>query len=823
MTTLITILSGIALFTVLAYRGDRLWVWTAAFLAYFVGLNQFGLMSDSGLTIALMALVPIAALFNITPLRRTVVSKPIFKGFKAVLPDMTSTEREALEAGDVWWEAEMFRGKPEWDKLMNFKQTQLTAEEQSFLDNETEELCRMMDEWKIFEDKKLPEPVMNYMREKKFFAMLISKEWGGLGFSAYAQSCVVTKLATRSIVGAVTVMVPNSLGPGELLMHYGTDSQKKEFLPRLASGELIPCFGLTGPEAGSDAGAIPDTAVVCRGEHNGEEIVGLKLNFSKRWITLAPIADVIGLAVKLYDPDGLLGDSSKTDYGITCLLMPADHPGIEIGRRHRPAETPFMNGPINGKDVFVPLDYIIGGQAKAGGGWRMLVECLSAGRGISLPALSAAAGQMAYRMTGAFGRIRRQFKTSVGQFEGVQEASARIGGYTYKLEAMRQLTASAVDVCSPSVVTAMAKYHMTQMMRTIMTDAMDIHGGRGVMDGPRNYLGGGFRSIPIAITVEGANILTRNLMIFGQGAIRCHPYVFPEMEAARNDDLVQFDALLWSHVGFSVNRGVRAFVLGLTGGRLANSPVSDRTAPYFRQLERMSSALAFTSDVTMGVLGGELKRKERLSARLGDVLSQLYMASATLKYFHDNGAQDEDWPYAQWVLDDALFEINRAFDEFYANFPVKAIGGLLRFIAFPTGRSYKAVSDDLGFTVANHLLQPSELRDRLTALCHLSDNPADAIGRMESTFNKLVEVEPVYLKFVKAVAKGAAPMKFSVAEQLETCVEQGILSSIEAAQVAEYDALRRDAILTDSFDKEWKQVQAVWTATELESESKAAA
>ncbi len=824
MTLILSLLAGLALFMVLAYQGAKLWVWSASFLAYFIGLNLIGALGGTGLAIALGILLPVALLFNLVSLRRSLVTAPIFKGFKAVLPDMTSTEREALEAGDVWWEGEMFRGKPDWNQLMNFKRTELTAEEQSFLNNETEELCRMMDEWEIFEDKGLPEPVMNYMREKKFFAMLIAKEWGGLGFSAYAQSCVVTKLATRSIVGAVTVMVPNSLGPGELLMHYGTDAQKQQFLPKLASGELIPCFGLTGPEAGSDAGAVPDTAVVCKGEYNGEEIVGLKLSFSKRYITLAPISDVVGLAVKLYDPDALLGDSSKVEYGITCVLLPSDYPGVEIGRRHRPCETPFMNGPINGQDVFVPLDFIIGGKSQAGGGWRMLVECLSAGRGISLPALSAAAGKMAYRMTGAYGRIRRQFKTAIGQFEGVQEASARIGGYTYKLEAVRTLTASAVDACSPSVVTAIAKYHMTQMMRTIMTDAMDIHGGRGVMDGPRNYLGAGFRSIPIAITVEGANILTRNLMIFGQGAIRCHPYVFPEMEAARKDDLVEFDRLLWSHVGFSLNRGVRALVLGLTGGALASSPVSGPTARYFKQLERMSSALAFTSDVTMGVLGGELKRKERLSARLGDVLSQLYMASATLKYFHDEGAQAEDWPYAKWVLDDALHEINKAFDDFYANFPVKPIGAFLRFMAFPRGRSYAAVADDTGGEIATHMLEPSALRDRLTAICHLNTDPNDPIGRMEHTFNQLVEVEPVYLKFAKAVAKGAAPLCFTLDEQLAACQEQGLITDSEAEQIAAYDALRVDAILTDSFDPKWKQVTPVWTPSgDASAEPRAAA
>lgn len=823
MTITLSLLAGLALFWVLAYVGARLWIWTAAFLAFFVGLNLVGALGSFGLTVALAILLPVAALFNITPLRRSLVTKPIFKGFKAVLPDMTSTEREALEAGDVWWEGEMFRGKPDWDKLMRFKRTQLTPEEQSFLDNETEELCRMMDDWKVMEDKDLPDEVWTYMRENRFFAMLISKEWGGLGFSAYAQSCVVTKLATRSIVGAVTVMVPNSLGPGELLMHYGTEAQKKEFLPKLADGTLIPCFGLTGPEAGSDAGAIPDTAVVTKGEYNGEETVGLKLNFSKRWITLAPISDVVGLAVKLYDPDGLLGDPDKVEYGITCVLLPSDYPGVEIGRRHRPCETPFMNGPINGKDVFVPLDFIIGGRDKAGKGWRMLVECLSAGRGISLPALSAAAGKMAYRMTGAFGRVRRQFKTSVGQFEGVQEASSRIAGLTYKLEAVRGLTASAVDSCSPSVVTAIAKYHMTQMMRTVLTDAMDIHGGRGVMDGPRNYLSSAFRAIPIAITVEGANILTRNLMIFGQGAIRCHPYVFPEMEAARNDDLEEFDELLWGHVGFSLNRGVRALTLGLTGSALASSPVKGPTAKYFKSLERMSSALAFTSDVTMGVLGGELKRKERLSARLGDVLSQLYMASATLKYYHDEGEVAEDLPYVRWVLDDALYEIDKAFTEFFANFPNRVIGRFLRFMVFPTGRSYAAVSDRASGKLGNHILQPSALRDRLTQECFISTEPNDAVGRMELTFNTLVEVEPLYLKFYKAVAKGIAPMAFTVEEQLAVCQEKGLLTAEEVEKVAAYDTMRRDALLTDAFNKDWSKVMPVWQAHTVASNKAEAA
>ena len=818
-----SLLLALALFWVLAYRGARLWLWSLAAIAYFVVLNQFGPLGDTGFAIAMAITVALAALFNFTPLRRNIVTKPIFKAFKAVLPEMTDTEREALEAGDVWWEGEMFRGQPDWNKLLNFKRTQLTPEEQSFLDNETVELCRMLDEWQIQEDRDMPEEVWKYMRENKFFAMLIAKEWGGLGFSAYAQSCVVTRIATRSIVGAVTVMVPNSLGPGELLMHYGTQKQKEDMLPKLASGEWLPCFGLTGPEAGSDAGAIPDTGVVCMGEYEGEQTLGMRLNFSKRYITLAPVSDVVGLAIKLYDPEGLLGDKSKSDYGITCVLLPSDYPGVEIGRRHNPCNTPFMNGPINGHDIFVPIDFIIGGKEKAGGGWRMLVECLSAGRGISLPALATAASKATYRTTGAYARVRRQFKLPIGKFEGVQEASGRIAGYAYKLEATRSLTASAVDHCSPSVVTAIAKYHMTNMMRVLLTDAMDIHGGRGVMSGPRNYLQVAYQAVPIAITVEGANILTRNLMIFGQGAIRCHPYVFPEMEAARNDDLEEFDDLLWSHIGFSLNRGVRALTLGLTGGRLAQAPVGGPAAPYFRRLERMSSALAFTSDVTMAVLGGELKRKERLSARLGDVLSQLYMGSATLKYFHDEGGLAEDIPYMQWVLDDCLYEIDKAFTDFFANFPVKPVGAFLRFMTFPLGRSFKPAPDAVTSKLAEHMLSPSALRDRLTREMYIEHSTEDPIGRMELALDKLMDVEPLYNKFVRAVADGAAPLKFTLDEQLKACVDQDILSQDEAKQVAEFDALRVDAIIVDTFNEDWSKVTPAWAPHKAKPRRKAKA
>ncbi len=803
MTPFAALAIAFATFWLLSYLGASLIIWTLATALFVAGISVSGLISVDTLNVVLLFLLPLALLFNFAFIRRNLITRIIFSVFKKVLPDMTSTEREALEAGDVWWEAEMFRGKPDWPKLLNFKRTELTEKEQSFLDNEVETLCSMIDDWKIHhEDHDLSPELWAYIRENGFMSMLISKEWGGLGFSAYAQSCVVTKIATRSIAVSVTVMVPNSLGPGELLMHYGTDEQKQEWLPGLAAGKEIPCFGLTGPEAGSDAGAIPDTGIVCMGEWNGQQTLGMRVSFSKRYITLSPVATVVGLALKVFDPDGLLGDTNKSDYGITCALIPADLPGVDIGRRHSPCGTPFMNGPIFATDVFVPIDFVIGGREKVGKGWRMLVECLSAGRGISLPALASAAGKSTYLTTGAYTRIRRQFKMSVGKFEGVQEAMGRMAGLTYKLEACRSLTASAVDNCSPSVVTAMMKYHMTEMMRTILTDAMDIHGGRGVMQGPRNYLASAYQAVPIAITVEGANILTRNLMIYGQGSIRCHPYVFPEMEAARKNDLEEFDQLLWGHIGFSINRGVRAVTLGLTGARLAASPVKGPVAKYYRQLTRLSSALAFVSDVTMGVLGGELKRKERLSARLGDVLSHLFIASAVLKYYHDEGEQSGDLAHAEWAVQHSLNEIGKAFDEFFVNFPNPIIGRFLRFMTFPLGSSFRVPTDKLTQELAELMMEPTELKNRLCREVYTNEDPNDQVGRIVVAYKKLLEIEPLFNKFSRAVAKGLAA-GHSLDQQLDACIHTGILTKSEADQVAEYDKLRIEAILTDDFTKEY--------------------
>jgi acyl-CoA dehydrogenase len=800
MAVVLAALIKIAVVWVLAFIGAPLIVWTAAVGLLLIAFKLSGVIGATTFAISGTIFLVLAALLNIRPLRRAILTRPVFGIFKKVLPEMSSTEREAIEAGDIWWEAEMFRGRPDWKKLLDFKYTPLTREEQSFLDNECEELCKLCDDWKVeFELKDLSPEVWTYIRNKKFLSMLIKKEYGGLGFSANAQSAVVTKLATKSITLAVTVMVPNSLGPGELLMHYGTDEQKKKWLPGLVDGSEIPCFGLTGPEVGSDATAMPDLGVVCRGLHEGKEVVGIKLNFSKRYITLAPIATVVGLAFKLRDPQGLMGDKSKSEYGITCALVPAKHAGMHIGRRHYPGAA-FMNGTIQGKDVFIPLDWIIGGPAMAGKGWRMLVECLSAGRGISLPALSVAGGQTAYRMTGVYARFRRQFKVSIGKFEGVQEATGRIAGHAYTLEAMRILTASAVDHCAPSVVTAIAKYHMTELLRKVVIDGMDVMAGRAIQQGPRNFMATAYKAAPVAITVEGANILGRNLMIYGQGAIRCHQFVFPEMEAARENDLVKFDQLVFGHIGFAINRAVRAFTLGLTGSALATSPVSGEMAPYFRKLERMSSALAFSSDLTMGVLGGSLKFKERLSARLGDVLSQLYIASAVVKFYLEGSKSEAELAHARWALDQCLYEIGKAFEEFIRNFPAAWARGVLRAVVFPLGNHFHPVSDRLNAQVADLLLEHSDVRERLSWLVFKNGGKDDPIGRMEHAWDVGQKTEVAYLKFYKLANKGELGGD-SVAERLHDAVNRKLMTREEADQAAAYDEVRFDVIMTDDFTK----------------------
>ncbi|MDF2868278.1 MAG: acyl-CoA dehydrogenase, partial [Gammaproteobacteria bacterium] len=604
MLIILQILFLIGTMVGLAYFRTKPIVWTTTLTTVLVLVSWMSKIYSPHfmwlLDILWLIFIPVAVIFNFPLVRQRLLAKPLMRFVRKSLPPMSSTEREALDAGDTWWEGDLFKGQPDWQKLYSLPKPQLSAEEQAFLDNQVETLCGMLDDWQIVQhDKDLPQEVWNYIKKERFFGIVAKKEYGGLGFSALAHSTIILKLASRSISAGVTVMVPNSLGPAELLYHYGTKEQKDYYLPRLARAEEIPCFALTGPEAGSDAAAMTDTGVVCMGEYQGKQVLGIRLNWNKHYITLAPIATVLGLAFKLYDPEHLLGQ--QDDVGITVCLIPTSHPGVEIGRRHLPLNFAFMNGPTTGKDVFIPLDWIVGGPQMAGQGWRMLMECLSIGRGVSLPATAVANAKLSYRMTGAYARLRKQFKTSIGTFEGVEEALARIGGYAYLLESTRLLTLTGLDLgVKPSVVSAIAKYHMTELSRQIMNDAMDIHAGKGIQMGPRNYLAHGYIAIPISITVEGANILTRNLIIFGQGAIRCHPYVRQEMEAVADANQIRglqtFDKLITGHIGYMMSNMVRSFVMGITAARWLKVPAyAGELTYYHRQIIRMSTALAFVA------------------------------------------------------------------------------------------------------------------------------------------------------------------------------------------------------------------------------------
>lgn len=742
-------------------------------------------------------------LLTVAPWRMRWLSRPFFAYFKRVLPPLSTTEREAMEAGTVWWDGDLFSGKPDWSKLHRFPAPALSDEEQRFLDEVVDPLLARLNDFDIINRQRdLPADVWDYLKQQGFFALIIPRHYGGKGFSNFANSTIVSRIATRSLSAAVTVMVPNSLGPGELLLHYGTEEQKNYWLPRLASGQEFPCFALTGPEAGSDAGAIPDVGIICRGEWSGEEILGIRLNWNKRYITLAPRATVLGLAFKLQDPDHLLGE--RSDYGITCALIPTDHPGVEIGQRHYPMAQVFLNGPTRGHEVFIPLEWIIGGQEYAGKGWRMLVECLSAGRGISLPALGAACGHASTRATSAYAYVRRQFGLPIGRFEGVQEALARIGALTYQLEATRRLTTTGLDMGErPGIVTAISKYHMTEMARQILCDAMDIHGGRGVQLGPHNYLGYHWMGIPIAITVEGANILTRNLMIFGQGATRCHPYVYQEMAAAADADaeqgLQRFDALLVRHIVFALRNLTLGLASGLTLGKLERAPVAGATACYYRQLTRLSRALALCTDVAMLTLGGELKRRELLSARLGDVLSHLYLCSATLKYYEDQGRKAEDLPYLHYAMRRSLWLVGQALQGVFDNLKPAWVGKLLKRALFPFGIRYRPVRDSTVNALCQHLMQPSALRDRLSALCFWQPDESDPIGRVELAFSAMLQIQPLERRVQEAQKQGVLASKLPLPALLAAAQAAGLLSEQEIAMWQHADRLRYQALQVDEF------------------------
>ena len=756
-------------------------------------------------------LVGFAVLVGVRPLRRALISRSIFKTYKKILPQMSDTEREALEAGTVWWDGELFCGNPDWNKLLAYPVPKLTAEEQSFMDNEVEQACALVDDWEVTHDLQDMSPeAWKYVKDKGFLGMIIPKRYGGLEFSAYAHSQVVTKLSTRSSALSVSVMVPNSLGPAELLLHYGTEAQKNHYLPRLAKGVEIPAFALTSPWAGSDAASIPDVGIVCKGMWQGKEVLGMRVTWDKRYITLGPICTILGLAFHMYDPDGLLGD--KKHIGITCALVPYDTPGADLGRRHFPLNAMFMNGPTRGKDVFMPLDYIIGGPAMAGQGWRMLMECLAAGRSISLPSSNTGMAQMTARAVGGYARVRSQFKMSIGRFEGIEEALTRIGAYTYMMDAVRKMTAGAVDLGEkPSVASAIAKYHVTERARQVVNDGMDIVGGKGICLGPSNFMGRAYQQIPIAITVEGANILTRSLILFGQGAIRCHPYVLKEMQAAHNPDseqgLQQFDAALFGHIGFTISHAFGAMMKGLSGSHFVSVPsnVAPETKRYYQQLTRFSSAFAFLSDISMLVMGGELKRREKLSARLGDILSMMYLCSATLKRYESEGRQQADAPLMHWAIWDAMYKAQMAFDGVIDNFPNKFIGRLLFRIIFPLGRPYDVPSDKIGHQVAKLLIEPSATRDRLTAETYLPKVATEAIGAVELALAATIEAEPIEAKIRAAEKAGALENNpdANVRDMAHAAFAAGIVTADEYAVLKRRNELRDIVIHVDDFSHDF--------------------
>ncbi|WP_282168020.1 acyl-CoA dehydrogenase [Shewanella japonica] len=756
------------------------------------------------MTVLILVLIALLVLFGVRNLRMRFITRPVFSFFKKVLPPLSSTEKEAMEAGDVWWEGELFRGKPDWNMLHNYGKPQLSADEQDFIDNQVMTALTMIDDHDIVNNRKdLPPELWDYFKKEGFFALIIPKKFGGREFSAYANSTIVSKIATRSISAAVTVMVPNSLGPGELLTHYGTQEQKERWLPALAKGEELPCFALTGPEAGSDAGAIPDTGTVCRREFNGEETLGLSLTWNKRYITLAPVATVLGLAFQMRDPDGLLGDT--VNLGITCVLIPTDHQGVEIGRRHNPLMMAFMNGTTSGEDVFIPLDWIIGGPQFAGKGWRMLVECLSAGRGISLPALATASGHMATKTTTAYSFVRQQFGMPIGKFEGVQEALARIIANTYQLEAARCLTTTGIDLkVKPSVVTAIAKYHMTELGRDVVEDAMDIQSGKGIQLGTKNYLGHAYMASPISITVEGANILTRSLMIFGQGATRCHPYVLAEMETAAMEDqkaaINRFDALLMGHMGYAARNGFMAFFNALTASKTNSAPVSGTTQQYYRDMSRLSSGLAIMTDLSMLIMGGDLKRKEMISARMGDVLSQLYLASATLKQFEDNGRQQDDLPIVHYVMTQRLHLAAEALQQAIRNFPSKFVGILLKLVIFPLGNHFNAPTDKQATVLADNFLQPSPARDRITFLCAEFEGDKSGIAEVEQAFLAKYACKQLFKRLKKAQKDGELTPKLPALTLFAQALEKGVINDEEHAQLVDADTKRLAAINVDDFE-----------------------
>ena len=801
MITLIVLLIALAALFTLSFK--RASLKTSALSITVAAL--FSLIAGaSGILSGLLIIAALATgLLSIDSLRQKHLSKPIFSWFKNVLPEISQTEREAIDAGTVWWDGDLFSGKPQWNKLLSMPKPEFTAEEQAFMDGPVKQLCAMVDNWDINHNTSvIPHEVETFIKDNGFLGMIIPKEYGGHDFSGMAQTEIISLLGSTGGCVANYITVPNSLGPGELLIKYGTEEQKNYYLPRLAKGEDVPCFALTGPLAGSDATSLPDTGIICEGEFEGENVLGIKLTFKKRYITLAPVATLIGLAFRLEDPDHLLGDID--DYGITCALIPRETKGVKIGRRHKPIGDAFLNGPIEGEDVFVPLDYIIGGPKMAGKGWTMLVNCLSVGRCITLPSISTSLSKHMLLGTSAYSALRQQFGLPIAMFEGVQKPLARIVGLTYIMNAARLHTAQSLSYGEkPSVPSAILKYHLTEMGRQVALDAMDIHGGKAVMTGPKNYVADAYSSIPIAITVEGANIMTRNLMIFGQGATRSHPYVLKEMELAGKEitdsTTSEFDEVFFGHVGFSISNAVRSFVLGLSGGRFTSTPGNQKLAQHYRDLNRLSSAFALIADVSMLTLQSKLKFKEMLSARLGDLLSHLYLASMVLKHYESQGCPEEEYPLVEWTINYLTHQYQVAMQEILQNYPSKLLAMKLRFIIFPLGARFDAPKDKLDKQLVKLFTTDTQTRARLLQGTFDENLPTNPVGHVNTVFKQSLELAPVY-KIIRDAIKSEKIEKALGAEQIELALDAGVISQEQAKQLLDFDEQLMQVIHVDHFD-----------------------
>ena len=786
------IVAGVLLVTfVLGYTGAPLWLWA---IAGAVGL--YGAGAPLWLWIPYGVLV---AVFNIAPIRRR-VSAALMRLMEALqfLPTISETEQTAIDAGSVWMDGELFSGNPDFEKTLDQLYPELSDEEQAFLDGPCEEVCETVDDWAVHQRGDLSAETWDYLKENGFFGLIIPEEHGGLGFSAAGRSAVVQKLGGHSVPLAITVMVPNSLGPGELLLHYGTEEQKEHYLPRLASGDLIPSFALTEPNAGSDAGAMESHGEVFR-DDDGE--LKLRLNWEKRYISLAAISGVLGLAFKLDDPDNLLGKGE--DLGITCALVPTDADGVKLGRRHDPLGVAFYNCPTEGDDVVLPLDAIIGGKEGAGRGWAMLMDALSAGRGIMLPAQAVGGGKYVTRVAGAHAAVREQFGLSIGKFEGIEEPLARIAGYTYIMDAARHYTNGAVDNGEkPGVVSAIMKYNTTEMQRDLVNDGMDVLAGNGISRGPNNLLALAYQSLPISITVEGANILTRTMMIFGQGAIRCHPYALKEIEALMEGDVKTFDEAFWSHIGHVVRNGFRALGLTLTRGRLASSPVSGPAAPYYRKMAWASASFAFFADLAMGSLGGMLKRKEKITGRFADILSWMYLGTAVLTRFEKEGRKPEQEPFLHWSMQYAFAKMQEGFEGLFENLKVPGLTWLLRGVVAPWSRFNRfssMPSDELGGQIAQAIQEKDGAREWLTKDLYVPEDPSQPLGELEHAFRLNREAYHVGQKIKDAIRDGQLPKKRPHL-LLAEARDEGIITEEEFELVHRADEARERYIQVDEFE-----------------------